>query len=368
MIGGLVPNLIPWLPTLFARQGALFAVHTPEVGAELARLSPRVTLPYQLWTASPRSPVPRAWGAEAQLGDFEPDSACAGDDEEQDSDLFRARDRRDARDVRFSAATHAHRIPTALESRRPSVHYYETNSSLRARLVESHTASNIASSPRRRRVPRIERARRMAFVMRPAARAPCRARSAARESAARRRPPHAEPSSPVAAAPCVACDRHAASRKPTVAPRGINTPPPMPTPAPGPQTHGSSRRPVSRRNQLGALPQCPVVRRAATARPARRRVAPGFSAKFLQLRPTRRRPRLVKREPAHPHRAPTLGHESPPQAAHAQHTANARLSLRVLHAARETWVALERGMVTQGALRRAAHCFGAATRVDRTGH
>ncbi|KAJ7079271.1 hypothetical protein B0H15DRAFT_949308 [Mycena belliarum] len=76
--------------------------------------------------------------------------------------------------------------------------------------------------PGRRRLARIERARHIASEMRPAAaiaRAPCRARSAARESmgqcarvAPRRRhpcPPHTVLSRPLAAVPCVACDYHA---------------------------------------------------------------------------------------------------------------------------------------------------------------
>ncbi|KAJ7088483.1 hypothetical protein B0H15DRAFT_1022486 [Mycena belliarum] len=195
--------------------------------------------------------------------------------------------------------------------------YYETNSSLCARLVQTHIASNIAASPRCRRLPRIERARRSAFVMRPpreprAARAVppvnprvgLRARLQVRivswyELGARgRRSPHAEPSSPLPAAPSVACE--------SVRP-----------PCRFAQVHGCAPWPLCRATSAGPSPNI----LSFDARPPHVALAASRQDFPRNFRSCGQRWSCGKLSGTTPD---TCGRESPPQAAHAQHAANAR--------------------------------------------
>ncbi|KAJ7093285.1 hypothetical protein B0H15DRAFT_929533 [Mycena belliarum] len=170
---------------------------------------------------------------------------------------------------RYSARRSARRSSTALESRCPSVHYYETKSSLAARATRAESDCNVASP--RRRMPRAARA-----VPPANPRVGVRTRLwvvswhelDAPVGVARARP---TPTSRVySRRPCGVCDRHAASRKSTVAHHEVKTPPPTSAPAPDPQIHG-----IASRNHRGAFPHRPVARCTYTARSARH-TAPAF--------------------------------------------------------------------------------------------
>ncbi|KAJ7100910.1 hypothetical protein B0H15DRAFT_995606 [Mycena belliarum] len=153
------------------------------------------------------------------------------------------------------------RTPQLHRARKPlPIYYYETKFSLAARATRAESDCNVAS-PRRR------------MVIHPAPRAPCRARISWHEldapvGVARARP---TPTSRVySRRPCGVCDRHAASRKSTVAHHEVKTPPPTSAPAPDPQIHG-----IASRNHRGAFPHRPVARCTYTARSARH-TAPAF--------------------------------------------------------------------------------------------
>ncbi|KAJ7090729.1 hypothetical protein B0H15DRAFT_1021570 [Mycena belliarum] len=125
------------------------------------------------------------------------------------------------------AATHARS-----KAAHPYVHYYETKSSLAARATRAESDCNVAS-PRRRMPanPRVGVRTRLRVVS------------------------WHELDAHYSWRPCGACDRHAASRKSTIAHHEVKTPPPTSAPTPDPQIHG-----VASRNQRGAFPHRPVAR------------------------------------------------------------------------------------------------------------
>ncbi|KAJ7088864.1 hypothetical protein B0H15DRAFT_949495 [Mycena belliarum] len=187
-----------------------------------------------------------------------------------------------------------HAAPTALERRRPSLHYYYSDYLVRARLVQSRITSNTVASPPCRRLPRIERAWCVVLVMCPAANPVPRALAVppanppfgvherlrvvswhelnVRVGVARARPP-----------PCSQVhSRRRRALRATATPLRVN-----------PRLRPVTYTPPPPRRR-GALLRRAVSRHTLTACPARH-IAQGFSAQFLQLRPMSRRPQLVGR-------------------------------------------------------------------------